>query len=90
MVRYGGQGIYGPVSTLRAAPSTKGRASGRGGAPCPTTVVDCSQLQAMDDYIVQLTNILGNLDRNKKVLMADTALDRMTASITTAVAAASK
>jgi len=44
----------------------------------------------MDDYIVQLTNILGNLDRNKKVLMADTALDRMTAAITTAVAAASK
>lgn len=89
MVRYGGQGIYGPVSTLTVAPSTKGRASGRGGgAPCP--VVDCSQLQAIDDYIVQLTNILGNLDRNKKVLMADTALDRMTASITTAVAAASK
>jgi hypothetical protein len=42
----------------------------------------------MDDYIIQLTNILGNLDRNKKIYMADTALDRMTADITTMIAAA--
>jgi hypothetical protein len=72
------------------APSIKGQPAAGKGAPCPTPVVVCSQLQAMDDYIVQLTNILGNLDRNKKVFMADTALNHMAASITTAVAAASK
>ena len=75
MGRYGGQAIYGPVKCGYVRPH-------------PPPIVDCSQLQAMDDYIIQLTNILGNLDRNKKIYMADTALDRMTADITTMIAAA--
>jgi hypothetical protein len=56
---------------------------------CPAPVVDCAQLQTINNYILQITNILTNLDRNKKVYMADTALDHMTASITATVAAAS-
>jgi len=83
MVRYGGQGIYGPVSKLMTMPSVYGKTA----APvCPTP--DCSQLQTMETYIVQITNILGNLDRNKKLTIADSALDRMTADINAKIAAA--
>ena len=70
------------------APSIKGRSAK---PPCLVTdsapVVDCSQLQAMDNYIVQITNILGNLDRNKNVFMADTALDRMADNLTYMISA---
>ena len=83
MPKYGGQGIYGPVSTLISLPSMYGKSKA---VVCPT--LDCSQLQTLETYIVQITNILGNLDRNKKLTIADTALDRMTADINAKIAAA--
>ncbi len=55
--------------------------------PCPAFVEDCSQVQVMSEYIAQLANIVGNLDRNKKVSMADTAMDRMTADVSARIAA---
>jgi hypothetical protein len=48
-------------------------------AECPEP--DCSQLQTMGTYIGQMTNILGNLERNKKLEIASIALDRMTEDI---------
>jgi predicted amino acid dehydrogenase len=43
-------------------------------------------MQNVGTYIVQMTNILGNLERNKKVNIADIAFDRMTADINSKIA----
>ena len=79
--RYVGQGIYGPIPTLVTMPSIYGNTLS---AECPEP--DCSELQNVGTYIVQMTNILGNLERNKKVNIADIAFDRMTADINSKIA----
>lgn len=76
MPKYGGQSIYGKVYGAVPKPSLYGITSGK---VCPD--IDCSQIDDINNYITQLTNILGNLERNKKVPLADAALDRMTAAI---------
>jgi len=81
MPKYGGQSIYGKVYGAMPKPSLYGTPSG---PACP--VIDCSQVEDINNYIIQLTNILGNLERNKKIPMADAALDIMTASISDKIA----
>lgn len=84
MVLLGGMGIYG---TGRSATTRLPIYGIPKTGPCPTIVEDCSQVQAMSEYIAQLSNIIGNLDRNKKLTIADTALDRMSADISAKIAA---
>jgi hypothetical protein len=51
---------------------------------CP---VSCEQLEAIDNYVKQLTRILTNLNVNTKLYIADKALDSMTTSIETKISA---
>jgi len=85
--------IYGR-GPIYSGVSTKGKPVGGGGSRQPTVCppVSCDELQVMDDYIMQITRILTNLENNKKVTNADNALDNMMLSLSNKieVVAASK
>lgn len=61
-------------------------ASVGGNNPNESCPVSCEDLEAVDNYVKQLTRILTNLNRDTKLYIADKALDSMTASIDTRIA----